>query len=75
MAYPNLAAEMTRNGVTEKDIATAVSKSTDTVKNWMKGKGDFPIGKAFTVQETFFPSLSIAYLFSTKPAAPQALEK
>ncbi len=75
MAYPNLAAEMTRNGVTEKDIATAVSKSTDTVKNWMKGKGDFPIGKAFAVQEAFFPSLSIAYLFSTTPAAPQTLEK
>lgn len=70
MAYPNLTAEMTRQNIDAKLIAAAIGRSTDTVKNWLKGKGEFPIGKAFTVQETFFPSMSIAYLFSHEPITP-----
>ncbi len=67
MVYPNLVAEMSRHGISEKDIADVIGKSPDTVKNWLKGKGDFPVGKAFLVQEKYFPSCTIAYLFSNKP--------
>ena len=70
MAYPNLIAEMNRIGIDAKDIALTVGRTTDTVNNWLKGKGDFPIGKAFAVQEEWFPNLSIAYLFSSKPITP-----
>lgn len=67
MAYPNLEAEMTRHNITSKDIAQAIGKSSDTVNNWLKGKGDFPVGIAFAVQEKFFSDCSISYLFSDKP--------
>lgn len=70
MAYPNLTAEMKRQGIGTRNIAEAVSKSPDTVSNWLKGKGEFPIGKAFTVQEKFFPTLPIEYLFSPTPITP-----
>ena len=70
MAYPNLTAEMKRQGITPKTIAEAVEKSPDTINNWLKGKGEFPIGKAFTVQAKFFPTLPISYLFSQTPITP-----
>ncbi len=62
MAYPNLVAEMTRRNISIKDVANIIERSPDTVSNWLRGKGDFPIGKAFKIQETFFPTYSIAYL-------------
>lgn len=71
MAYPNLAAEMTRNGITEKDIAIEIGRSPDTVRNWLKGKGDIPIGKALIIRTIFFPELSFEYLYATKPARPE----
>lgn len=70
MAYPNLTAEMKRMGIDTKNIADTVGRSPDTVSNWLRGKGEFPIGKAFAVQEKFFPTLPIAYLFSPKPITP-----
>ena len=70
MAYPNLMAEMNRTGITVKDIAEATDRSSDTVKNWLKGKGEFPIGKAFAVQEKFFPTLPLSYLFNRKAIVP-----
>lgn len=74
MAYPNLIAEMKRQGITPKEIAEAVEKSPDTINNWLKGKGEFPIGKAFAVQERFFPTLPISYLFNTKPITPPVID-
>lgn len=70
MAYPNLVAEMRRTGLTNRDLAEVTEKSKDTITNWLNGKGDFPIGKAFAIQEKFFPDLPISYLFSTKPIQP-----
>lgn len=71
MGYPNLVAEMTRCSITTKDIASEIGRSPDTVNNWLRGKGDFPIGKAFKIQETFFPTYTLAYLFSSKPITPE----
>lgn len=70
MAYPNLVAEMTRRNLSAKDIAGAIGRSPDTVNNWLKGKGDFPIGKAFIIQAEYFPTCTIAYLFSSQPITP-----
>jgi len=75
MAYPNLIAEMNRIGITTKDIAQVVGKSTDTVNNWLKGRSEFPIGKAFLVQKRFFPKMSISYLFNPKPQPPDKWEE
>jgi hypothetical protein len=70
MVYPNLIAEMKRLSIEPRDIAATVGRSVDTVNNWLKGKGEFPIGKAFAVQEQYFPTLSIKYLFSPTPTTP-----
>lgn len=67
MSYPNLAAEMKRAGIGPEELAPAIKKSPDTVRNWMKGKGEPTIGAAFTIQERFFPSMPIAYLFARTP--------
>lgn len=73
MAYPNLAAEMARNGITERDIAEVAEKSPDTIRNWMRGKGEIPIGKALIIRERFFPQSTIEYLYASKPTAPREL--
>jgi hypothetical protein len=75
MAYPNLVAEMQRAGLKPKDIAQAVGRSPDTVSNWIRGKGEIPIGKAFVIQKKFFPTLPIAYLFSQSPITPPIGDK
>lgn len=74
MAYPNLEAEMVRRGLGPEDLAETVGKSPDTIRNWLKGKGDFPIGKAFDVQSKYFPALSISYLFSPQPISVETTE-
>lgn len=62
--YPNLAAEMCRHGVTQKDIAELVGKDPATISNWMNGKaGDFPVGVVFKVKKDLFPQCSVDYLF------------
>lgn len=67
MPYPNLAAEMTRQGLTVNDIAEVAGCSPDTIRNWMKGKGDFPIRKAFLIQAALFPGCEVTYLFGSEP--------
>ena len=70
MAYPNLVAEMRRPGLTHRALAEVTEKTTDTLTTGLPGNGDLPIGKAFAIQEKFFPDLPISYLFSTKPIQP-----
>ncbi|MBQ9785088.1 MAG: helix-turn-helix domain-containing protein [Clostridia bacterium] len=68
--YPNLEAEMTRNGVTQKDIASLLGKTPETICNWMNGRsGDFPVGAVMQVKREFFPNQSIEYLFAEVPMA------
>ena len=59
----NLLAEMSRFGVTKKDIADLIGKSTSTVTNRLKGIGSFRISDAKTIRDTFFPEQSLTYLF------------
>ena len=58
--YPNLEAEMARNGITQKDIANLLGKTPETVCNWMNGRsGDFPVGAVFQLKEEMFPDLNV----------------
>lgn len=73
--YPNFAAEMARThtdyaGV-YKCIAGQMGKSTDTVSNWINGRGgEMPVKAAFAIKDEFFPDFTIDYLFNEKPLAP-----
>ena len=67
MIYPNLEAEMTREGITKKDISEFLGKSTVTISNWMNGgAGEFPVGAAMRMKAELFPNCSVEYLFERK---------
>lgn len=74
--YPNLAAEMSRNGYDYgklyEGIADRFNRSADTVSNWFTGRaGDLPTPVAFAIRDEYFPEYSIDYLFNEKPIAPE----
>lgn len=67
LLYPNLEAEMARNGVTQRDMAELLEKTPETICNWMSGRsGEFPIGAAMRVKGAMFPDDSVEYLFDRK---------
>lgn len=72
MVYPNLTAEMARRNITVNDVAHRLGKHADTVRNWMRGKGDFQMQTAIEVRNEFFPECSIEYLFSKEPYTNQS---
>lgn len=71
--YPNLEAEMARNGVTQRDIAQLIGKRPETVNKWMNGRnGEFTVSAAFKIAETFFGGCDAAYLFERSDSLPKA---
>lgn len=62
--YPNLKAEMARNGVTVKDIQRVIGKNEKTSRNKMNGKTPITVSEAFSIALTLFPGLTVDYLFS-----------
>ena len=67
IAYPNLRAEMSRQGLTIGDLATALAINRDTLSRKLSRKSPISLREAFHIQSTVFPGLSIRYLFSDKP--------
>ena len=67
MAYPNLAAELTRHGITQERAAAVVGKTPETFSRWMTGKNGMPVDVAFALRDALFPTRSIDYLFAAEP--------
>lgn len=69
--YPNLAAEMARRGVLQKDVARVCDRTPETIGKWMDGKDSgFPVAMAFKVRDELFPGIGVDELFaSEQPAA------
>ena len=70
--YPNLAAEMSRNGFDYgelyENMASQFKRSTDSISNWITGRaGELPTNIAFAIRDQYFPNCSIDYLFSEEP--------
>lgn len=65
MSYSNLKAELGRNDITIESMAECLNIHRNSVANKLKGKTKFSIEEAMTIQEKFFPTLSIDYLFAT----------
>ena len=63
----NLVAEMARYGVRIADIQNLLNCSERTVRNKLNNERDFTIPEALKIRNTFFPSMSIEYLFATEP--------
>ncbi len=63
----NLIAEMARYGVRITDIQNLLNCSERTVRNKLNNERDFTIPEALKIRSTFFPGMSIEYLFATEP--------
>lgn len=61
--YPNLEAEIARLKVSDKDIAEAISKDLRTVRNKKEGITQITIAEGRMIRDTFFPDLTLDYLF------------
>lgn len=70
MAYPNLAAEMARHGVSQAQVAEAIGKTPETVSRWMTGKNPMPTDKAMEIRDRFFPGVTVDYLCAPEPYTP-----
>lgn len=72
MAYPNLKAELARNGITQIELAEAIGRDKSTVSILMNGGHQgFTIKQSQIIRDKFFPDFSIDYLFSEEPIKPK----
>lgn len=63
--FPNLKAEMARKNIKCAAVAEILNLSYDSVINKLNGKTDFTRAEVFKIRDTYFPSLSLDYLFKT----------
>ena len=64
--YPNLEAEMARIGLKRKSLAEVLNVRVATIYDKLNGKYPFTLDEALKIKETFFPNLTVDYLFSKK---------
>lgn len=68
MSYPNLGAELARANIKQNDVASLLGKDKATISTWMNGGGSgFSISQALLVRDTYFPGMTLDYLFNDKP--------
>lgn len=61
--FPNLQAEMARNGITAADIARVIRKTDKSVKNKMNGVGDFSLTEIVNIRDNLFTGIALDFLF------------
>ena len=61
--YNNLKAEMSRTKITQDDIAGILHITRYTFSKKMTGKNEFNLKEILEIRNTFFPELSLEYLF------------
>lgn len=64
--YPNLAAEMKREGITGKSMASGLGVHASGFYLILQGKRNLTIGMARRIRGKFFPELSLDYLFDVE---------
>lgn len=74
MNYPNLKAEMARNGITVDDIATEMGVSRRTASNWLNGS-TIKHSTVLQIRDSLFPGLSVEYLFDLSPQTASATQR
>lgn len=61
--FKNLRAEMARQGLTNIQVAKAIEVSEKTFRNKMYGRTEFTRSEMLKIQKSFFPNLTLDYLF------------
>lgn len=69
-AFPNLEAEMARMGIQRKDLAEKLGVRPATISDKINGKFPFTLDEVVAIKKSFFPNLSLEYLFSNEIAVP-----
>lgn len=64
--FPNINAEMARNGMNNKKLADKLGVSERTINNWKKGKTDIPSAKLIEMSKMF--GVTTDYLLGVKTA-------
>lgn len=62
----NLIGEMKKAKITQSDLAELLKKSKNIICLKINGKSDFKASEIFLIKDTFFPELSLEYLFAKK---------
>lgn len=60
----NLRAEMQRSNLSFGDIARCISKTERTVRDKESGRVAFTLPEAILIRDSFFPGMSLEYLFA-----------
>ena len=68
--FPNISAEMARNGLTNKTLGEKVGVSEKTISNWRCGRTDIPTVKLIEMSRLF--NVTTDYLLGAKPFAAEA---
>lgn len=69
MRYGNLIGEMAKEKITIEALSNLLSLHRNTISNKLNG-GSFSIEEAETIRDTFFPKLSLKYLFKKTKSGP-----
>ena len=63
--YRNLDAEMSRQKITNEDIAKILNKNISTITAKLNVPDRIKLSECLKIKNEFFPTLEIDYLFST----------
>ncbi|MGF6356132.1 plasmid maintenance system antidote protein VapI [Paenibacillus sp. 4624] len=69
--FPNLQAEIIRNGLVKKKMAERIGVSERSLNNKLKGRTEFTRSEMIAIREEYFPDSSANYLFSFGEVQPQ----
>ncbi len=62
----NLKGEMAKKDITIEEVSKMLGIHRNSVANKLNGDSAFTIHEAFKIHDSFFPELSIDYLFATE---------
>ncbi len=75
MACKNLKAELAREEIAIEELAKLLNVHRNSVANKLNGVTAFTIDEAFLIQETYFPNLSLGYLFEREKLVVTATDE
>lgn len=74
ISFANLRAEMSRKNIGILDMANVLGCNRDTLARKLSQRSALNLDEAFTIQQTFFPGLDVAYLFAESGSSDQTGE-
>lgn len=60
----NLRAEMTRYGITPRDLSRETNRTERSIRLKIDGKNAFTLPEGIAIRNAFFPGMSLEYLFA-----------